>query len=283
MTASFGKVISMATIHPTAVVDDTAWLADDVEVGPCAIIEGDVQIGAGTVIRPHAVIRRYTSLGAGNYVDSFVALGGEPQDYKFDASQVSSLRIGDQNIFREGVTISRGTGDGSETRVGNGTYWMANSHAGHNCIIEDGVILTNGVLIAGHCTIGRKAILPANGSIHQFTWVGEMCMFQGGAQISMHAPPFCMLAEDNTIVGLNVVGLRRAPDITDADRKDVKEVFQLLYRSGLTPTKALEEMDKRDLGPAGTRFREFVRKASTAKKPYCRGIVPNINRGHHRK
>jgi UDP-N-acetylglucosamine acyltransferase len=275
--------MSMTNIHPTAVVDSSAKLADDVEVGPYAIIEGDVEIGPGTVVRPHAVIRRYTTLGAGNYVDSFVALGGEPQDYKFDAAQVSYLRIGDKNIFREGVTISRGTGDGSETRVGSGTYWMANSHAGHNCIIEDGVILANSALVAGHCTVGRKAILPANGSIHQFIWIGEMCMFQGGAQISMHAPPFCMLAEDNTIVGLNVVGLRRSPEITDADRKDVKEVFQLLYRSGLTPTKALEEMDKLDLGSAGTRFREFVRKAINAEAPYSRGIVPNVNRGHQRK
>ncbi|MBN1941866.1 MAG: acyl-ACP--UDP-N-acetylglucosamine O-acyltransferase [Phycisphaerae bacterium] len=273
----------MANIHPTAVVDHSAQLADDVEVGPYAIIEGDVEIGPGTVIRPHAVIRRYTSMGAGNHVDSFVALGGEPQDYKFDVSQVSYLRIGDKNIFREGVTISRGTGEGSETRVGDGTYWMANSHAGHNCIIEDGVILANGALVAGHCTVGRKAILPANGCVHQFVWIGEMCMFQGGAAISMHAPPFCLLAEDNTIVGLNVVGLRRSPDITDDDREDVKEVFQLLYRSGLTPTRALEEMDKRDLGSAGSRFREFVRKACTAQKPYHRGIVPNINRGHQRK
>jgi UDP-N-acetylglucosamine acyltransferase len=275
--------MSMASIHPTAVVDPSAKLADDVEVGAGAIIEADVQIGAGTVVRPHAVIRRYTSLGEGNYVDSFVALGGEPQDYKFDASQVSYLRIGDTNIFREGVTISRGTGDGSETRVGSGTYWMANSHAGHNCVIEDNVILTNGALVAGHCTVERKAILPANGAIHQFTWVGEMCMFQGGAQIGMHAPPFTLLAEDNNVVGLNVVGLRRSPDITDADRKDVKEAFQILYRSGLTPTKALEEMDKRDFGPAGRRFREFVRKAISAEKPFNRGIVPNVNRGHQRK
>ncbi|MBN1553718.1 MAG: acyl-ACP--UDP-N-acetylglucosamine O-acyltransferase [Phycisphaerae bacterium] len=273
----------MAKIHPTAVVDDTATLADDVEIGSYAIIEGDVEIGAGTVIRPHAVIRRYTTLGEGNYVDSFVQLGGEPQDYKFDPSQVSYLRIGDKNIFREGVTISRGTGDGSETRVGSGTYWMANSHAGHNCIIEDNVILTNGALIAGHCTIGRKAILPANGTIHQFTWVGEMCMFQGGAQIGMHAPPFTLLAQDNNIVGLNVVGLRRSPDITDEDRRDVKETFQLMYRSNLTPAKALEEMDKREFGPAGRRFREFVRKALSAKKPFNRGIVPHVQRGHLRK
>lgn len=272
----------MATIHPTAVVDKTAKLEADVEIGAYAIIEPDVEIGAGSVIRPHAVVRRYTSMGKGNYVDSFVALGGEPQDYKFDASQVSYLRIGDKNVFREGVTISRGTGQGSETRVGNGTFWMANSHAGHNCVIEDGVILANSALVAGHCTIGRKAILPANGHIHQFVWVGEMCMFQGGAGLSMHTPPFCLLALDNDIIALNVVGLRRSPDITDDDRKDVKEAFQLTYRSNLAPARALEEMDKCNFGPAGLKFREFVRKALSAEKPFNRGLCPHVNRGHHK-
>ncbi|MCK5113998.1 MAG: acyl-[acyl-carrier-protein]--UDP-N-acetylglucosamine O-acyltransferase, partial [Phycisphaerae bacterium] len=120
----------MSKIHATAVVDETAKLGDDVEIGAYAIIEGNVEIGAGTVVRPHALIRRYTIMGEGNYVDSFASLGGEPQDYKFDPNEVSYLRIGDKNIFREGVTISRATGTGEATVVGNGTYWMANSHAG---------------------------------------------------------------------------------------------------------------------------------------------------------
>jgi len=142
------------------------------------------------------------------------------------------------------------------------------------------VILPNSVAVAGHCTIGRKAILPANGNIHQFVWVGEMCMFQGGTGLSMHTPPFCLLAQDNNIVGLNVVGLRRSPDITDDDRGDVKEAFQLTYRSNLTPAKALEEMDKCSFGPAGLRFREFVRKAISAEKPFNRGLCPHVQRGH---
>jgi UDP-N-acetylglucosamine acyltransferase len=274
----------MARIHPTAVVDDSARLAEDVEIGPFAIVEADVEIGAGTVIRPHAVTRRYTTLGEGNYVDSFVALGGEPQDYKFDASQVSYLRIGDHNLFREGVTISRGTGEGSETAVGNGTFWMANSHAGHNCTIGDNVILTNGALVAGHCTVGRGAILPANGNLHQFVWVGERCMFQGGAAISMHAPPYCMLAQDNNVVGLNTVGLRRAADISDEDRRQIKEAFSITYRSGLTPAQALEKMDAcADWGPAASKFRDFVRKVISAEKPYKRGLCPHVRRGHLRQ
>lgn len=274
------RSIAMARIHPTAVVDPSAELADDVEIGAYAVVEDHVKIGRGTVLRSHAVVRRYTMLGEGNLVDSFAVLGGEPQDYKFDPRQVSYLRIGDRNIFREGVTISRGTGEGTETRVGNGTYWMANSHAGHNCVIGDGVVFPNGALAAGHCTIENRVIMPGNGGLHQFVWVGELCMFQAGTLIGMHAPPFCLLAQDNNIVGLNVVGMRRAKDLTEDDRRDVKEAFSLLYRSGLTPTAALAEMDQRTFGPAGTKFREFVRKALAAEKPYNRGLLPHLQRGH---
>ncbi len=272
----------MTKVHPTAVVDPSAQLADDVEIGAFAILEADVTVGSGTVIRPHAVLRRYTTLGRGNFVDSFVALGGEPQDYKFDARQVSYLRIGDHNIFREGVTISRGTGEGAETRVGNGTYWMANSHAGHNCIIEDDVILTNGSLVGGHCTVGRGTILSANGTLHQFLWVGRKCIFQGGTQTSMHAPPYCLLAQVNNVICLNSIGLRRSPDISDEDHRQIKEAFSLTYRSGLTPTQALEKMDACQWGPAAGAFRDFVRKVLSAEKPYNRGLCPHIQRGHHR-
>ena len=183
----------MSKIHATAVVDETAKLGDDVEIGAFAVIESNVEIGAGTIIRPHAIIRRYTTMGKGNYVDSFTSLGGEPQDYKFDPNEVSYLRIGDKNIFREGVTISRATGDGNATTVGNGTFWMATSHAGHNAVIGDNVIFVNCSAVAGHVTVGRGTILPAHGAIHQFVWIGEKVMFQGGACASSHVPPYLMV------------------------------------------------------------------------------------------
>jgi UDP-N-acetylglucosamine acyltransferase len=231
--------MGLAKIHPTAMVDPSARLADDVEVGAYAIIESDVEIGPGSVIRPHAVVRRFTSMGSGNYVDSFVSLGGEPQDYKFDSGSKTFLRIGDDNIFREGVTISRATTPGSATTVGNATFWMANSHAGHDCQIHDGVILPNGCNIAGHCTVGAGAILPANGNVHQFVYIGPKVMFQGCAQVSMHVPPFVICAQDNNVVSLNVVGLKRSPEISNKDRLEVKEAFGITYRSGLTPGLAL--------------------------------------------
>ena len=271
--------MSLAKIHPTAIVDPSARLADDVEVGAYAIIEADVEIGAGTVIRPHAIVRRFTAMGAGNYVDSFCCLGGEPQDYKFDASSETFLRIGDGNMFREGVTISRATTPGAATTVGNKTFWMANSHAGHDCQIHDDVILANGCNVAGHSVVGPGAILPANGNVHQFVYIGEKVMFQGGAQLGMHAPPFVICANDNNVVSLNVVGLKRSPEISREDRLEIKEAFGITYRSGLTPKVAMEKMNEHAewSGPAG-KFRQFVQDALAAEKPFNRGLCPHLSR-----
>ena len=266
-------------IHPTAIVDPSARLAEGVEIGAYAVIESDVEIGPGCVIRPHALVRRFTTMGGGNYVDSFVTLGGEPQDYKFDPDSRTFLRIGEGNIFREGVTISRATTPGAATTVGSRTFWMANSHAGHDCHIHDGVILANGCNIAGHCTIGAGAILPANGNIHQFVRVGQKVMFQGCAQVSMHVPPFVMCAQDNNVVTLNVVGLKRSAEISDKDRLEVKEAFAITYRSGLTPRAALAEMNRHtEWAAPASAFRQFVQEALAAEKPFNRGLCPHLSR-----
>ncbi|MHC4561745.1 MAG: acyl-ACP--UDP-N-acetylglucosamine O-acyltransferase [Planctomycetota bacterium] len=274
----------MASIHPTALVDPGAIIAEDVEIGPYCIVEADCTLGAGTVLRNNAIIRRHTTLGEGNYVDSFAVLGGLPQDLKYDASEVSYLRIGDHNTFREGVTISRATGEGLATVVGSHCYWMANSHAGHNATIEDDVILPNGALVAGHVRLGRGAILSGNTIIHQFVWIGEKVMFQGGAAAGMHVPPFVMCAEINNVAGLNVIGLRRAQDLTDEDRDQIKEAFRITYRNGLTPADAVGEMDSHtEWGAAAGRFRDFVRDVLAAEKPYNRGLAPMLGRSVKRR
>jgi UDP-N-acetylglucosamine acyltransferase len=274
----------MASIHPTAIVDPGAVIADDVEIGAYCIIEADCTIGAGTVLRNNAIIRRYTTLGEGNTVDSFVVLGGLPQDLKYDASEVSYLRIGDRNTFREGVTISRATGEGKATVVGSNGYWMANSHAGHNATIGDDVVLPNGSLVAGHVRLGRGVILSGNTSVHQFVWVGEKVMFQGGAGAGMHVPPFVMCAEINNVIGLNSVGLRRDPSLTDEDRQQIKDAFRITYRSGLKLAETIAEMDTHtEWGPAAGRFRDFVRDVLTAEKPYNRGLSPMLGRSVRRR
>ncbi|MCD6365660.1 MAG: acyl-ACP--UDP-N-acetylglucosamine O-acyltransferase [Planctomycetes bacterium] len=265
----------MANIHPTAIVDSSARLGDDVEIGPYCIIERDVEIDSGTVLRPHAIVRQYTSMGSGNFVDSGAVLGGMPQDLKFDRRCVTYLRIGDNNVFREGVTISRATAEGGATIVGNSTYWMTCAHAGHDVIVGDNAILVNNTAIAGHCEIGRGAILSACTLVHQFCWVGDMVITQGGTAITMHLPPYTLAAGLNTVHGLNTVGLRRAKHISDKDRSEIKDAFGLLYRRALTGKQALEAMDTHaEWGKAAAILRDFVRRVLHAEKPNHRGLCP---------
>ncbi len=263
----------MPNVHPTALVDPSAQLADDVTVGPYCIVEGGVEIGGGTVLRDHAVVRRHTTLGAGNFVDAHVVLGGEPQDFKFDPSTVSYLRVGDHNVFREGVTISRATAVGGETLVGSNTYWMTGSHAGHDAKIGDGVVLVNGAAVGGHASLGAGAILSAHVVVHQFCRIGQRVMTEGNASIRSHVPPFTLVVGRDRVFSLNTVGLRRAEDVGPDDRRQLKEAFRLVYRSGLSPAEALNEMDAHeDWGAHAAEFREFVRAALDAEPPYDRGI-----------
>jgi len=246
-----------------------------VEVGAGAVVEAGVRVGAGSVLRPHSVVRRGTTLGRGNLVDSFAVIGGDPQDLGFDRKTDTFVRVGDNNTFREGVTISRATKPGEATVIGSRTYWMANSHAAHDCVIGDDVVIVNAVLMGGHVVIGDRAILAGATMVHQFTWIGESVMTQGGSGAGMHVPPYVLLAGVNEIVGLNAIGLRRHPALTNDDRKQIKEAFRITYRSSLSPAQALAEMDgAKDWGAPAGRFRDFVRRVVTAEKPRNRGLCP---------
>lgn len=265
----------MPKIHAFAVVDPTARLGEDVEVGAGAVIEAGVVLGAGTVLRPHAIVRRGTTLGTDNFVDSFTVLGGDPQHLRYDPRVETFLRVGDGNTFREGVTISRATAPGGATTVGSHTYWMAYSHAGHDCAIGDHVIVANAVLLAGHVAVGAHTILSGGTVVHQFTWVGELVMTQGHSGLGMHVPPFVLCAAVNQVVSLNRIGLQRHPAVTAADRREIAEAFRLTYRSGLPRAKAVAAMDAcTDWGAAADRFRTFVKRVQAAEKPYNRGLCP---------
>ena len=269
----------MPKVHPTAIVHPTAVLSDGVEIGAYSIVEADVVIGPGTVLRDHAILRRYTTIGQNNIVDSYAVLGGLPQDLKFNPRTASYLSVGDDNVFREGVTISRATGEGEATVVGNRTYWMTTAHAGHNAVVEDDCILVNGSALAGHTVLGRGAILSAHVVVHQFCWVGQGAMSQGNSATSMHIAPFTLFAGANRVVSLNVIGLRRSQEITEEDWRQVREAFDLTYRSNLNIRAALRAMDERtEWGWAAARFRDFVGRVALARPPYKRGLCP-LRRG----
>jgi UDP-N-acetylglucosamine acyltransferase len=269
----------MPEIHPTATVHADADLAEDVVVGPGAIIEADVSIGAGCRIGAYSVVHTYTRLGRNNTVDAHVVLGGLPQDLGFDPDTPTYVQIGDGNTFREFVTINRATTEGGATTIGNDNYWMTGSHAGHDVTVGNNVILANGAMMGGHSTIDDGVVFGGGTAVHQFCHVGERAMFQGLSANSMHVPPYCIHTGVNIICGLNRVGIRRAKHICVEDRRQIKEAFDLLYRRGLSPARALEEMDARDDWDAPARtFVEFIRECLAAEGPFVRGICPLVKR-----
>ncbi len=220
------------TIHPTAIVDPGAELADDVQVGPYAIIEGQVTIGAGCIIGPHAVIHSYTVLGEGCQVGVGTALGGVPQDRKFKGER-SFLRIGNNNIFREYVTLHRATGEDQATIIGDDNFFMAYSHIGHNCRVGSHCMLSNCASVGGHSVIEDHVILGGLAAIHQFVTIGRLTIVGGLAGVTRDQPPF-VVSEGRPARprAINVIGLRRhgvASETIDALRK----AFRLLYFSGL--------------------------------------------------
>lgn len=246
------------SIHPTAIVDSNAHLAPGVEVGPYSVIGADVVVGEDCRIGPHVVIHPHVHLGARCQVHAHVVLGDTPQDLVFKPV-VSQVHIGDDCVLREGVTIHRGTKQGSKTVLGRGCYLMANSHLAHNVTLGEEVILANGVLLAGYVSVGDRAFLSGNAVVHQFVRIGRLAMLGGLSAISKDVPPFCMTRSGslNLIVGLNIVGLRRA-GFAPGQRKEVRRAFDLLYRAGLNVSQAIKKMSAEFTDGPALEFLTFI-------------------------
>jgi UDP-N-acetylglucosamine acyltransferase len=230
------------TIHPSAHVSSKAELGCEVVVGPGAVIEDRVRIGDGTRIGPYAVVMDYTTLGRECRIHAHAVLGDWPQDAGFQG-QTSYLNVGDRCLIREGVTLHRGTKLETATIVGDGCFLMANSHVAHNCRLGRGVILANGALLAGYVEVGDRAFISGNVLIHQFCRVGRLAMLAGGGAFNKDVPPFCTTqgVARNAVVGLNVVGMRRA-GLEPAVRLEIRRAFKVLYRSTLNVTQAVERL-----------------------------------------
>src|SRR5262249_7373503 len=162
-----------ARIHPTAVIPPEAELADDVEIGPFVVIEGAVRVGTGCRIRPHAHLIGPLTMGCDNLVFSGVVLGEQPQHLRY-AGERTGLEIGDGNIFREHVTVHRGTTHSWTTRIGNHNFFMAHSHVAHDCVIGNQCLLANGALLGGHCVLEDGVFLSGNCAVHQFVRLGRL-------------------------------------------------------------------------------------------------------------
>lgn len=218
----------MAKIHSTAIVSLEARLAESVEVGPYAIIDGAVSLGAGCVVQAQARLIGPLTMGAGCVVHTGAVIGGGPQDRKYKGEH-SDLLIGDENIFREGVTIHRGTGLNTKTVIGHRCFFMAHAHVGHNCVVGNDVTFINGATLAGHVQIGDRAILGAFCAVHQFCRIGRLAMISNCAGFNVDFPPFFLTMATNTVNQLNAVGLRRS-GMPRSSINGLRRMFQLAFR-----------------------------------------------------
>lgn len=200
----------MARIHPSAVVEDGARLADDIEIGPFSWIGSAVAIGPGAVLHSHVVVAGRTTIGARVRIFPFASIGHQPQDLKY-AGEASTLTIGDDCLIREGVTMNPGTqGGGMSTVVGNACAFLANSHVGHDCAVGDHVVLSNNVMLAGHVSVGDYAILGGGAAVIQFARVGAHAFVGGLSGLENDLIPYGMAVGNRAhLAGLNMVGLRR--------------------------------------------------------------------------
>ena len=229
----------MADVHPSALVDPTATIGEGTVVGPFAIVEAGVVVGASCRIDGHATLRRGTTLGDRNVVGHGAVLGGDPQDTKYKG-EPTFLRIGDDNTFREYVTVHRATGEGQATEVGSRCYVMAYVHLGHNVALMDDVVIASNTGISGHVTVESRANIGGMTGIHQWTRIGRVAMVGGMSRIVRDVPPFMITeGEDAMVHDINAVGLRRM-GITQQGRQSLHKACKLLFKSQLGLRNAME-------------------------------------------
>ena len=221
-------------IHPTAIVDPRASLADDVEIGPYSIVGPDTEIGSGTRIGPHVIVGAHTRIGARNMFFQFSSIGEAPQDKKYK-DEPTRLEIGDDNTIREFCTLNRGTTqDAGVTRIGNNNWIMAYVHMAHDCQVGNHTIFANNAQIAGHVHVDDHAILGGFTVVHQFCRIGTHSITAMGTILLQDLPPYVM-ASGNTAVphGINSEGLRRR-GFSAAAITSIKRAYKTLYKSGLS-------------------------------------------------
>jgi UDP-N-acetylglucosamine acyltransferase len=235
--------VSASAIHSTAIIDDSAVIAEDVEIGPYSVIGADVEIASGTVISPHVVINGPTKIGRDNRIFQFASVGECPQDLKYDGER-TTLEIGDRNRIREFVTLHRGTvGGGGVTRIGSDNLLMAYVHVAHDCIVGEHTILANNASIAGHVVVGDYAILGGFTTVHQFTRIGAHCFTGFATAIDRDVLPYFTVAGNRArAVGINKEGLNRR-GFSAASIRALQEAFKLLVKSEVPMKQRLEKVE----------------------------------------
>ena len=229
-------------IHSTAVISDSAKIADDVEIGPYTVIGDGVEIGSGTRIASHVVINGPTQLGRDNRIYQFASIGDDPQDKKY-AGEATRLIIGDRNTIREFCTFSRGTTqDKGETVMGDDNWIMAYVHVAHDCIIGNNTIMANNVTLAGHVHVGDWVIFAGFSGAHQFCKVGAHAFLGMYAGVGRDVAAYTMIAgQPATVRGINSEGLKRR-GFTPEQIRNIKNAYRITFRQGKRKEEAIEEI-----------------------------------------
>jgi UDP-N-acetylglucosamine acyltransferase len=260
--------MTKADIHPQAIVAASAKLGEGVKVGAFAVVGEEVELGEGCVVHAHAVVGGPSKFGKNNVFHPFSTVGGDPQDYTFRGDRVE-LAAGDGNIFRECVSVSRGTKKGGgKTSLGNDNFFLAYSHVGHDCAIGSENLFVNGATLAGHVTVEDYATIGAFSPVHQFCRIGRYAYIGASTVITQDVPPFSKIVTERETqnFGINTIGLERkgfSPERMQA----LKRAYRLLLRSKMNTSQALAEM-KRTLDDSAD-VRELIKFIESAE----RGIV----------
>ncbi len=259
----------MSEIHPTAIVEKGEKLGKGCVVGPGAIVGGEVELGEECVVGPKAVLEGRVVMGAKNRIGVGAVIGGEPQDIAYQGAK-SGVMVGDGNIFREYVTIHRGTKEGTNTEIGNSCFLMVGAHVAHNCRLADGVTLVNGVMLAGYVEVEEKAFLGGAVVVHQFVRIGKLAMVRGQSRIGMDLPPYCMGVATNAVCGLNLVGIRRS-GMGVEERKGLERAYEEFFFGGKNRVQALNEIrsGKDSKVKEVKEFCDFIEKT---KRGICHGL-----------
>jgi UDP-N-acetylglucosamine acyltransferase len=254
-------------VHPTAIVEPGAELAEDVEVGPFCVVGGNVRLAAGVKLISHVVVAGRTSIGTRTSVYPFASIGHRPQDLKYKG-EASSLTVGSDCMIREGVTMNPGTaGGGMQTVVGDSCAFLANSHVGHDCRVGNNVIFSNNVMLAGHCSIGDFAILGGGAAVIQFARVGAHAFLGGMSGLENDLIPYGMaLGNRAQLSGLNIIGLQRR-GFAREDIHTLRRAYRLLFADEGTLLERLGDVEEEFDHPIVKEIVAFIRAGG--KRSLC--------------
>lgn len=259
----------MASIHPTAVVEPGARLAENARVGAYCIVGSEVELQDGVELVSHVVVAGRTVVGAETRIFPFASIGHQPQDLKFQGEK-SRLEIGRRNVVREHVTMNPGTtGGGMVTRVGDGCLFMVGAHVAHDCRLGDNVIMANNATLAGHVVIGDYAVLGGLSAVHQFVRIGKHAMIGGVTGVERDVIPYGQVLGDRArLVGLNIVGMQRR-GFSREQVQAVRTAYQMLFGEAGTLAERVDEVARQFMDVEPVRdIVEFIRADS--QRGFCR-------------